>query len=153
MKAVSENLQFILPALHHGLSLIKNNPQASQPSSHIHASDKSAPSAPNSQPTESIFVHTCGSSHHNIPHTNPDTTRKSSPWPMISVDEALKIVLDKIAPLPVVQIPVSESLGHVIAEDVRAKDPLPPFRASIKDGYAVISDVNFVGICRFLSEL
>lgn len=72
---------------------------------------------------------------------------------MISVDEALKIVLDKIAPLPVVQIPVSESLGHVIAEDVRAKDPLPPFRASIKDGYAVISDVNFVGICRFLSEL
>lgn len=29
------------------------------------------------------------------------------------------------------------ALGFVIAEDVDAKDPLPPFPASIKDGYAV----------------
>ena len=31
------------------------------------------------------------------------------------------------------------SLGRVLAEDVFAKDPLPPFPASIKDGYAVLA--------------
>ena len=31
-----------------------------------------------------------------------------------------------------------EALGSIIAEDVRAKLPHPPFPASVKDGYAVI---------------
>ena len=33
---------------------------------------------------------------------------------------------------------VSDSLGYIIAEDVHAGIPLPPFPASVKDGYAVI---------------
>jgi gephyrin len=33
----------------------------------------------------------------------------------------------------------TEALGRVLAEDVFAKDPLPPFPASIKDGYAVLA--------------
>ena len=28
-------------------------------------------------------------------------------------------------------------VGSVLAEDVRAKDELPPFRASVMDGYAI----------------
>ncbi len=32
-----------------------------------------------------------------------------------------------------------DALHRVIAEEVSALDPLPPFRASIKDGYAVLS--------------
>lgn len=32
-----------------------------------------------------------------------------------------------------------DAIGHVLASDVRAKDNLPPFPASIKDGYAVVS--------------
>ena len=31
------------------------------------------------------------------------------------------------------------ALGHVLAEDVVARSPVPPFPASIKDGYAVLS--------------
>lgn len=31
-----------------------------------------------------------------------------------------------------------DALGLYLAEDVYAKDPLPPFPASIKDGYAVV---------------
>ena len=31
-----------------------------------------------------------------------------------------------------------EALGAVIAEDVCAREPHPPFPASVKDGYAVI---------------
>jgi gephyrin len=33
----------------------------------------------------------------------------------------------------------TEALGRVLAEDVFAKDPLPPFPASIKDVYAVLA--------------
>ena len=29
----------------------------------------------------------------------------------------------------------SRALGRILAEDVAARDPLPPFPASIKDGY------------------
>lgn len=34
-------------------------------------------------------------------------------------------------------IDITQCLNRVLAEDVYAKDPLPPFNASIKDGYAV----------------
>ena len=30
------------------------------------------------------------------------------------------------------------AIGYIIAEDVHASLPLPPFPASIKDGYAVV---------------
>jgi gephyrin len=36
-------------------------------------------------------------------------------------------------------IDFTDALGRVLAEDVFAKDPLPPFPASIKDGYAVLA--------------
>ena len=34
----------------------------------------------------------------------------------------------------------SDPLNRVLASDVFSKDPLPPFPASIKDGYAVIGE-------------
>ena len=37
----------------------------------------------------------------------------------------------------------ADALGRVLAEDINAKDPLPPFPASIKDGYAVIGQKSF----------
>jgi len=33
-------------------------------------------------------------------------------------------------------------LGRYLAQDVTAKDPLPPFPASIKDGYAVVGRLH-----------
>ena len=32
-------------------------------------------------------------------------------------------------------VPFSDALGRVLAEDVAARDPLPPFPASVKDGW------------------
>ncbi|KAL0927850.1 hypothetical protein M5K25_002065 [Dendrobium thyrsiflorum] len=58
---------------------------------------------------------------------------------MIPVDEALAMVLQAAARLPSVSVPLVDALGLVLAEDIRAPDPLPPFRASIKDGYAVVA--------------
>ena len=51
---------------------------------------------------------------------------------MVSVDEALKIVLGVAQRLPPITMPLQDALGKVLAEDVRAPDPLPPYPASIK---------------------
>ena len=44
---------------------------------------------------------------------------------------------------------VLDCLGRNLSEDVFAKDPLPPFPASIKDGYAVIGNL----VCVYLKVL
>ncbi|XP_077227807.1 molybdopterin biosynthesis CNX1 protein / molybdenum cofactor biosynthesis enzyme CNX1 (CNX1) [Tasmannia lanceolata] len=61
--------------------------------------------------------------------------------PMISVEEALNIVLSvsQQARLKPITVPFHDALGMILAEDVSAPDPLPPYPASIKDGYAVIA--------------
>ena len=53
---------------------------------------------------------------------------------MLQVEEALAAVLSAAAPARAAprDVPLHEALGLVLAEDVRAHDPLPPFRASIK---------------------
>ena len=62
-----------------------------------------------------------------------------SPFPLVSLSEAQKIILDNSWIKGTELILTSQSLGRCLAEDMYAKEPLPPFRASIKDGYAVLS--------------
>lgn len=56
---------------------------------------------------------------------------------MISVAEALEIVLAQAAPLPGEDVLLAEALGRVLAEDVRSDTDLPPFDRSAMDGYAL----------------
>lgn len=58
---------------------------------------------------------------------------------MISVIDALQTVLNASKRLPPLTVPLHDALGKVLAQDVRAPDPLPPYPASVKDGYAVVS--------------
>ncbi|HEX9134783.1 MAG TPA: gephyrin-like molybdotransferase Glp [Ktedonobacteraceae bacterium] len=58
---------------------------------------------------------------------------------MISVEEALERILAEISPLTVTQVPLPESLGHVLAEDVIAQEDIPPFANSAMDGFALLS--------------
>jgi molybdenum cofactor synthesis domain-containing protein len=58
---------------------------------------------------------------------------------MIAVEQAIDIILNKVSRLPPVTVPFADTLGLVLAEDVYASEPMPPFRASSVDGYAVIS--------------
>ncbi|CAN8252488.1 unnamed protein product [Cochlearia groenlandica] len=58
---------------------------------------------------------------------------------MISTEEALRIILAVSERLPPVMVSLQESLGKVLAEDIHAPDPLPPYPASVKDGYAVVA--------------
>lgn len=64
---------------------------------------------------------------------------RQSPYKMITVEDAVSIVLKETPMLETEILKYSDCLGRYLAEDVFAKEPLPPFPASIKDGYAVLS--------------
>lgn len=53
---------------------------------------------------------------------------------MISVADAQKKVLEFCDVIGTEKVDFRKALGRVLAEDVFAQDPLPPFPASIKDG-------------------
>jgi molybdopterin molybdotransferase len=56
---------------------------------------------------------------------------------LLSVDEALGLVLERVRPLESEQVPLAAAAGRVLAVEVRAAVDLPPFRSSAMDGYAV----------------
>jgi molybdopterin molybdotransferase len=56
---------------------------------------------------------------------------------MISVEEALEKILSHISVLEAEEKPILDSLGRVLAEDVRSEIDIPPLDNSAMDGYAV----------------
>ncbi len=56
---------------------------------------------------------------------------------MISVDEALEKILSRVEPLGCEKVPLLESLGRVIGEDIDCRRDIPPLDNSGMDGYAV----------------
>eukprot|EP00026_Physarum_polycephalum_P005195 Phypoly_transcript_05225.p1 GENE.Phypoly_transcript_05225~~Phypoly_transcript_05225.p1 ORF type:complete len:667 (-),score=107.75 Phypoly_transcript_05225:4-1980(-) len=165
-KAVTENLEAILPALPHALQLLKNVPSASLPSSHsFHSSSSpSHTSTPATHPTHAPHSsahsshpphashfhahahhdhdHSHSHSHlhsHSRPHSH-EGTRRESEYKMISVEEALNIILGNTSILPQSKVSIDAANGLFLAEDVVAGEPLPPFPASIKDGYAIVAE-------------
>lgn len=56
---------------------------------------------------------------------------------MISVEEALSVILSQIREMGTERVDIMSSLGRVIAEDVYAKRDNPPWDNSAMDGYAV----------------
>lgn len=58
---------------------------------------------------------------------------------MLDVADALAIVLQKSMPLAAGAASLARAEGLILAEDIHAQEPMPPFPASVKDGYAVIA--------------
>ena len=56
---------------------------------------------------------------------------------MKSVDQHIADVLQAVGPLPELELRLFDAHGCVLAEDVVATGPLPPFDNSAMDGYAV----------------
>jgi molybdopterin molybdotransferase len=69
-----------------------------------------------------------GHHHHNV-----------DPKELTSVEAHLADILDTIRPLPPTQLGITEAEGCVLAEDITASRPLPPFDNSAMDGYALMS--------------
>jgi molybdenum cofactor synthesis domain-containing protein len=59
--------------------------------------------------------------------------------PLVSLDEARRHVLDRCAPLGVVEMPLADALGAVVSHDCVASAPMPPFANTAMDGFAVRS--------------
>ena len=79
----------------------------------------------------------------NDPGAGPTERHRESPYPMITVEEAISTIIHHTPSPKTITKPVDASLvGSFLAADVTANDPVPAFRASIVDGYAVIVSEN-----------
>ena len=71
----------------------------------------------------------------------------------VSVDEARRLIIEAVAPLPAETLGLDEAAGRVLAETVRAQIDQPPFDASAMDGYAVrLSDCAVGARLRVIGE-
>ncbi|KXJ85509.1 gephyrin [Microdochium bolleyi] len=85
----------------------------------------------------------------NDPSLGPSRRNRESPYPMLSVADALAKIREHIPALEITMVKVDKNLpGHVLAQDVSARENVPAFRASIVDGYAVVvpKDGNMKGV-------
>ncbi|KAG5324111.1 CIN protein, partial [Acromyrmex heyeri] len=97
--------------------------------------------------THNIVQHNIASCSHHVSCTNPmsfenvATRLRESSFPMISVAEALRIIrFESTKDVEVEIVNLKDAYGRILSgESIRSNCDLPPFRASIKDGYAVLA--------------
>jgi gephyrin len=77
----------------------------------------------------------------NDPRLGATARARSSPYPMLTVADAVATILKQTSGVTPVEQPMSPSLvGSVVSTDIKALEAVPAYRASIVDGYAVIMD-------------
>src|SRR5438270_8829107 len=74
-----------------------------------------------------------------------------SKYELVSVADALGIVLANVQPLARIHVPLAEADGLVLAEDAVATDFMPPFPAAGVDGFAIRTQ-DGSGDRRYLGE-
>ncbi|XP_033628023.1 gephyrin-like isoform X2 [Asterias rubens] len=138
-KGAQECLEFVLPALPHAIQLLRGDNQKVESTHKAMMSSVS-----HDQPAR--HEHRCPHSYDipDLPVEHHDISKvarrpRTSPYPMISYNDAYSLVQDKAPILHQRSVKCQDALGYILASDVTAQHPLPPFRASVKDGYAVIS--------------
>ncbi|KAK5704692.1 hypothetical protein LTR17_021648 [Elasticomyces elasticus] len=76
----------------------------------------------------------------NDPNAGPTKRHRESPYPMLAVEDALKLITEHTPEPKAVKAAVNEGVvGTVLAENVTARESVPAFRASIVDGYAIVA--------------
>src|SRR5213593_4197149 len=56
---------------------------------------------------------------------------------LLAFEEALRLILERVEPLPGAPTPLDEAAGRVLAEPAVAAVDLPPFPSSAMDGFAL----------------
>jgi len=132
VKGATECFEFVKNAIPHAVALLKGNQEIIK-RDHKRVQNPDAVISPSKVKLNQVAFRSRG-----------------SPYPMLEVPEAQKIIFAQCPKGESTEIiDITESLNRVLAEDVYAKDPLPPFDASIKDGYAVkVSDGAGIRIVR-----
>jgi len=125
-------LEAVLPVLPHAVSLLSDNGKTvgclkTEPQKNSHqcgcyrAEDETSQQFTPNDPEKVALRH------------------RKSPYKMMQMSEAVELVLQMSTKLPATKLPFNKALGHVLDEDVVSSESIPPFNASIMDGYAVVS--------------
>ena len=72
-------------------------------------------------------------------HSAPPQTEQPGTEGLLSVAQARERVLQRIQPLSPIALPLQETYGCTLAEDMFAEGDLPPFSSSAMDGFAIRS--------------
>ena len=132
-KAVKENLDVIEPVLKHILDLISDNIPAVS-AHHAGGGNKHHHVCPHKSGNHD-GNHSAGNSRRGVAFRD-----RQSPYPMVSVEEAVSTIKEqtRLASQTAGSVSLSvqsgEARGSVTAESIVAKENLPNYRASIKDG-------------------
>lgn len=79
----------------------------------------------------------------NNPASGVAGRHRMSPFPMVSFDDALSLVLNHAKPVGNVTANVDARLvGSVLSHSVEALENVPAYRASVVDGYAVVASAG-----------
>lgn len=114
-----------------GISASKNPTRHHHDHSHTHAHGEHA--TPRARTTSDELPKS------NDLQAGPSRRYRSSPYPMLPVEEAHQLVLANTPTRKTIKTAIdSRLIGSVLAEDVQAKEAVPAYRASIVDGYAIL---------------
>ncbi|XP_071862416.1 molybdenum cofactor synthesis protein cinnamon [Bombus fervidus] len=130
-KAAKECLSVIASAIPHAVDLIRDNKERIK-DTHANVQNNIVADIPLSQGQDKIM--SCLAS---IVERS-----RESPYPMISVEEALQLIHEHAELLNLngtSEEDLEKCHGRILGGDLYSKYDLPPFRASIKDGYAVLA--------------
>ncbi|KAI9355437.1 hypothetical protein DFJ73DRAFT_825711 [Zopfochytrium polystomum] len=157
-KGAVENFEALRPCIQHAVDLARGDDAAST-ATHSQMAQVSTHGGSSSRRQNEHGHHHSHHHHHHQHHVplrgeetggspglqlllNAPVAKRArkSPFPLVPVPDALKIVLDHAKPLQPTRVPVGcDLVGHVLAENVIARESVPSYRASIVDGYAVIA--------------
>src|ERR1700689_376519 len=56
---------------------------------------------------------------------------------LIEIEDARRLILGAVTAVPTAPVELGRALGRVLAEDLSADQPVPPFDSSAMDGFAV----------------
>ncbi|KAH7912952.1 MoaB/Mog domain-containing protein [Hygrophoropsis aurantiaca] len=149
VKAVKENMAALFSngLVDHAIDLIRGGSgkqvHAAMGSSHPHVSQNEGGSAHHHDHHHHGHGHKAPQARAILSHdpSLPASNRhRVSPYPLISLEQALGTILKETEPLKSINHAVTPTLaGHVLAEDVYAPQNVPPSKSTSVDGYALRS--------------
>lgn len=147
-KGAVENAEAILKLLPHASDLTSGRVGSRA----LHAASTAATETKDRPSHLSQQDHDCKHTHRhdsgriiqsNDPSLAVTKRARSSPYPMTPVSDALELILNHTPPPQVTFLPIApkenDLTNYITAEDIYSKEAVPAYRASIVDGYAVIS--------------
>ncbi|XP_072313355.1 gephyrin a isoform X3 [Eucyclogobius newberryi] len=113
------------------------SPRATQATSRLSTASCPTPKVQSRCGSNENILRASKFSHSAVDISKVARRHRMSPFPLTSMDKAFITVLEMTPILGIEVINYRDGLGRVLAQDIYAKDNLPPFPASVKDGYAV----------------